>query len=148
MRLSDHFTLEELTASDTAERLGIDNTPPREVVDALQDTAARLEDVRALLNAPMHISSGYRSRKLNTKIGGSSSSAHMSGRAVDFVCRGFGDPLHIVREIKASQVAFDQLIQEGNNPGWVHISFDPQMRRQVLVAHFEDGLRTTYTLFK
>ncbi len=137
---SRYFTLEELTASDTAVRLHIDNTPPADVVNALRDTAAKMDQVRDLLKGPIQVLSGYRSPKLNTAIGGSPHSAHMNGRAVDFVCRGFGTPLQICQKIVSAGVKFDQLIQEGT---WVHISFDPQMRNQVLTASFGNG-KTTY----
>ena len=137
---SRYFTLEELTQSDTAVRLHIDNTPPGNVVEVLHDTATRMDQVRDLLKGPVQVLSGYRSPKLNTAIGGSPNSAHMSGRAVDFVCRSYGTPLQICQKIVSAGVKFDQLIQEGT---WVHISFDPQMRNQVLTAVFSNG-KTTY----
>ncbi|WP_443748125.1 D-Ala-D-Ala carboxypeptidase family metallohydrolase [Asticcacaulis solisilvae] len=137
---SRYFTLEELTQSDTAVRLHIDNTPPADVVTALHDTATKMDQVRDLLKGPVQVLSGYRSPKLNTAIGGSPHSAHINGRAVDFVCRSYGTPLQICQKIVAAGVKFDQLIQEGT---WVHISFDPQMRNQVLTASFGSG-KTTY----
>jgi len=137
---SRYFTQEEMTQSDTAVRLHIDNTPPAEVVNALRDTAARMDQVRDLLKGPIQVLSGYRSPQLNTAIGGSTHSAHMTGRAVDFVCRSYGTPLQICQKIVSAGVKFDQLIQEGT---WVHISFDPQMRNQVLTASFSNG-KTTY----
>ncbi len=66
-------------------------------------------------------------------------SAHVTGNAADFICPAFGVPLDIVKKIAASGVKFDQLIQEGT---WVHISFDPAMRQEVLTAHFVDGKAT------
>lgn len=142
MTLTTHFTLDELVASSTATRLGIDNTPPPQIVAALGVTAAGLEQVRTLLgDKPMHIDSGYRCPALNAAVRGAKNSAHMSGYAVDFVCPGFGTPIEIVRAIQASPIHFDLLIQEGT---WVHISFAPDMRRQVLTAHFGPG-GTTYT---
>lgn len=137
---SRYFTLEELTQSDTAVRLHIDNTPPADVVNALHETATKMDQVRDLLKGPVQVLSGYRNPKLNTAIGGSPHSAHMTGRAVDFVCRSYGTPLQICQKIVSAGIKFDQLIQEGT---WVHISFDPQMRNQVLTAVFSNG-RTTY----
>ncbi len=137
---SRYFTLEELTQSDTAVRLHIDNSPPGDVVDALRDTAVKMDQIRDLLKGPVQVLSGYRSPKLNTAIGGSPHSAHMTGRAVDFVCRSYGTPLQICQKIVAAGIKFDQLIQEGT---WVHISFDAQMRNQVLTANFSNG-KTTY----
>jgi putative chitinase len=107
-----------------------DNAPPPEVVGTLRTTAAQMEAVRRLLgDQVISISSGYRCRALNRAVGGSRTSAHLSGHAVDFHCYGFGDPLAVCRRIAASDLAFDQLIEEGT---WVHLSFDPRMRRQVL----------------
>lgn len=141
MNLSEHFTLEELTFSQTAVRKGIDNTPSLEVVAHLTRLADSLEKVRQLLGGPVRITSGYRSTVLNAAVGGSKKSAHMAGYAADFVCPSFGYPLKIVKAIAASDIQFDQCIQEGT---WVHISFDPDARRQVLTAHFSNG-KATYT---
>ncbi len=141
MNLTMHFTLEELCASSTGTRLGIDNTPSEEVAEHLAILAQGLEQVRTLLGFPMHIDSGYRCSELNTAVGGAAHSAHMDGWAADFVCMGFGSPLAIVRAIVASPIQFDQCIQEGH---WVHISFAPALRRRVLTAHFGPN-GTTYT---
>lgn len=141
-QLTEHFSLEELTQSSTAERLSIDNTPPLEVVACLTRCAMGLERVRALLNQPMHIDSGYRSPALNQAIGGAAKSAHMSGFAADFKCPNFGTPKEVAEAIARSDLQFDQLICEGT---WVHIAFDPAMRGQVLTAHFHAGEPTTYT---
>lgn len=136
MKLSDHFTLEELTVSETAVRKGLDNTPSLEIIENLKKLASSLEVVRAILGFPIHINSGYRSLAVNIAIGGSKTSAHMQGYAADFVCPQFGKPIDIVKKLANTKLAFDQLIQEGN---WVHISFDPKMRHQVLTANFING---------
>lgn len=96
-RISRHFTLEELTFSQTASRKGIDNKPPLEVVTHLTRLAYCMEQVRALLGGPVRITSGYRSQALNAAIGGAKNSAHMNGYAADFVCPSFGSPLEIVK---------------------------------------------------
>ncbi len=138
--LSPNFTLEELTISQTASRLGLDNTPPAEVLETLKNTAVRMEAVRALLMRPILVSSGYRSQKVNAAVGGVANSAHCQGWAVDFISPGFGDPFHICQAVAASRLEFDQCIQEGT---WVHISFAPTMRRQCLTkvgAGYESGI--------
>ena len=141
-KLSEHFTLEELTFSATAQRKQIDNKPPAEVLDNMKRLAAGLEEVRAVLgNKPMRINSGYRSPKLNRAVGGARLSAHMAGYAADFVCPEFGSPLKIVKALAATGIQFDKLIQEGT---WVHISFAPEARRQLLTAHFGPN-GTSYT---
>ena len=141
-KLSEHFTLEELTFSATAQRKQIDNEPPAEVLENMKRLAAGLEEVRAALgNKPMRINSGYRSPKLNRAVGGARLSAHMAGYAADFVCPDFGSPLKIVKALAATGIQFDKLIQEGT---WVHISFAPEARRQLLTAHFGPN-GTSYT---
>lgn len=141
MTLTDHFTLAELTRSSVAERKGIDNSVPDRLLPHLFILAVGLEQVRALLGFPLHIDSGYRCPALNAAVGGAKQSAHMDGFAADFICPAFGDPLSIVKVIEASAIKFDKCIQEGS---WVHISFDPAMRRELLTAHFSDQ-GTTYT---
>lgn len=141
-KLSEHFTLEELTFSATAQRKQIDNKPPADVLENMKRLAAGLEEVRAALgNKPMRINSGYRSPKLNRAVGGARLSAHMAGYAADFVCPEFGSPLKIVKALAATGIQFDKLIQEGT---WVHISFAPEARRQLLTAHFGPN-GTSYT---
>jgi len=136
-----HFTIQELTFSSTATRLRIDNTPPAAVLKNMNVLLTGLERIRAMLGAPMHIDSGYRCPALNAAVKGAANSAHVLGYAADFVCPGFGTPLEIVARLKISDLVFDQCIQEGT---WVHISFDPKARREMLTAHFGPG-GTTYT---
>ena len=143
MKLTEHFSLNELTASETATRQGINNTPPAVVTERLRMLAATLEQVRSLLgNNSIRISSGYRCLTLNRAIGSGDSSAHVLGYAVDFTCPKFGTPIEVAKKIAESNLKFDQLICENN--AWVHISCDPQNRRQLLTARFKDG-HTYYT---
>lgn len=133
MKLTDHFTLEELTHSQTAARLGLDNDPPPDVVDALTRTAHGLEMVRVLLQAPILVSSGYRSPLVNRAVGGAANSQHILGEAADLTAPGFGPPEMIVRAIMISTrpIPYDQLIVEYGR--WVHISFSREPRHQALV---------------
>ncbi|MGL4648755.1 MAG: D-Ala-D-Ala carboxypeptidase family metallohydrolase [Caldilineaceae bacterium] len=139
MHLSPHFTLEEMTFSQTAARRGIDNTPTPEALEALKLTAQGLEAVRIRLGgAPILVSSGYRSPELNAAIGGSRNSQHMRGEAADFTAPGFGTPRMIVDALADSGVAYDQLILEFGR--WAHISFvKTGARRHALVI---DGTGT------
>ena len=140
--LSDHFTQDEFTASQTATRNGIKNTPSETVVENLRMLAALLEQVRTILgDRSIHISSGYRSLALNRHIKSHDLSAHIRGHAADFTCPSFGTPLAVAKKIAESNLKFDQLIYEGT---WVHISCDPQNRRQLLTARFKGG-KTFYT---
>jgi hypothetical protein len=143
MMLSEHFNLNEFTASETATRKGIDNTPPAVVTERLRMLAATLEQVRSLLgNNSIRISSGYRCLALNRAIGSGDLSAHVLGYAVDFTCPKFGTPKEVANKIAESSIRFDQLILEGNQ--WVHLSVDPRNRREVLTAHFGKD-KTNYT---
>jgi hypothetical protein len=140
--LSEHFSLDEFTASQEATRHGINNKPSDKVVENLRMLAALLEQVRELLGGgAIRISSGYRCLALNRHIGSNDTSAHVRGWAADFTCPSFGTPLAVAKKIAESNLKFDQLIYEGT---WIHISCDPQNRRQLLTARFEHG-HTYYT---
>ena len=143
-QLTAHFTLEEFTHSDTALRTGIKNIPSLQVLENLKTVANGLEQVRAILGKPIFITSGYRSPTLNRFIGGSTTSAHCLGYAVDFKCPQFGSPDAITRAIKDSGIKADQVICEGF---WVHISFDPKMRGQYLNALFDNKGKASYREF-
>lgn len=143
MRLSDHFSLAELTVSGTAARRGISNVPPPLVIDTLILTADRMEKVRALLgDKPIIVLSGYRSPAVNAAVGGSKSSAHMTGHAVDFICPRFGTPAQVAAHLAKHLTGFDQLIEEFGD--WVHVGFGPGRRGQKLTARKENG-RTVYS---
>lgn len=143
MRLSDHFSLAELTVSATAARRGISNVPPPLVIDTLILTADRMEKVRALLgDKPIIVLSGYRSPAVNAAVGGSKSSAHMTGHAVDFICPRFGTPAQVAAHLAKHLVGFDQLIEEFGE--WVHVGFGPGRRGQKLTARKVNG-RTVYS---
>lgn len=139
MKLTNNFSLEELVFSQTASRLGLDNTPVKGIFNNLINTAENMELVRNVLNGQsIMISSGYRSPEVNAAVGGSKSSQHMQGKAVDFTCPKFGSPSTIIRAIKNSGIKFDQLILEFDS--WVHISFSDPNRKQVLIAD-RNGVR-------
>ena len=141
--MTEHFSLDELTASQEATRHGINNKPSEKVVENLRMLATLLEQIRTLLGGnSIRISSGYRSLMLNRHIGSNDMSAHVRGYAADFTCPSFGSPIEVAKKIAESNLKFDQLICEGN--AWIHISCDPQNRRQVLTARFEHG-HTYYT---
>lgn len=133
MNLSEHFTFEELTFSEVADRLGWNNDPPDRIAENLKFLAGRLEEVRLLLKAPMRITSGYRSPVVNDAVGGSVTSQHRFGLAADFKCPSFGTPAEVVDAIMTSDMQFDQLIDEYS---WIHISFvRNNPRRMVGVKH-------------
>lgn len=141
--LSQNFSREEMTASEAAERLGLNNVPSPEIILNLTKTAMAMEKVRTLLGHSIHINSGYRSPALNAAIGGASSSAHCLGYAVDFICPQFGTPYEVARAIEASTIDYDQCIYEMGV--WTHLSFAPSLRGEVLTkksgaAPYQRGL--------
>lgn len=144
-RLSPHFTLAELTVSQTADRAGLRNIPSGTALDNLARLALFLEQVRELLfNAPILVSSGYRSPEVNRRVGGAPRSAHTLGLAADFIAPKFGRPKAICEAIRDSALPFDQLIHEGT---WVHLAVAPAgqaPRRSVLTAVFRRGQPTQY----
>ncbi len=145
MKLSEHFTVEELTFSQTATRKGIDNRPDPDVMSNLKGLANFLEVVREKVREPIIISSGYRSPELNRSIGGSRTSAHMDGRAADITAPSFGSPAELAELIVALDLEFDQVILEYSR--WVHVAISDKPRHQVLTAlntpdgvHYEAGI--------
>lgn len=121
MNLTPHFTLEEMTFSQTAARSGLDNTPSSQVVENLQLLCENaLEPLRAQLNHPLQISSGYRSPQLNAAIHGAPNSQHVEGKAADILCPAIGTS-SLFRSVVQLGIEFDQLIFEGT---WVHVSFN------------------------
>lgn len=122
-----YFTIEELSASDTARRRGIDNTPDAAKRQKLQTLIEQLLDpIRAAWGAPITVNSGYRCPKLNAAVGGVSTSQHLRGEAADI---SVGTPAdnkrlfdRIVELQKAGKITFDQLIDESDYK-WIHISY-------------------------
>jgi len=135
MNLTPHFTLEELTASETAERNGWDNSPNDQELANLTRLADFLEQVKVVLDGkPIMISSGLRTKKVNDAVGSKDSSQHRTGCACDFRVPGM-TPDEVVRKIMASGISFDQVIREFDR--WTHISIpnsdDTSPRKQALI---------------
>lgn len=152
MQLSENFQLKEFTRSATASRLGIDNTPQGEHMDNLKYVVEKIcQPVRESFGKPVRINSGYRSPELNKAVGGSKTSQHCNGQAVDMEIDGV--PNKVLADWITENCEFDQVIlefynpEEGANSGWVHASVraDGQNRRTKLIA-FKDGKKTRYEL--
>ena len=125
MQLTQHFTLAELTKSNTAESLGLDNTPPPEVLPALTRTAEMLERIRSTLGVSVTVTSGYRAWAVNKAVGGVTTSDHAQGRAADIVAPRYGTPLQIARALAplVDVLGIGQLIYERfGSTSWVHVS--------------------------
>tara|TARA_R110002167_G_scaffold91297_8_gene245689 strand:- start:1721 stop:2182 length:462 start_codon:yes stop_codon:yes gene_type:complete len=141
MKLSNHLTLQEATKSATAIRKGIYNLPVDEHLAALVNTANKIfEPIRNHFNMPIGISSGYRSNALNDAIGGSKTSQHSKGEALDIDADIYGyiTNKQIFGFVK-DNLEFDQLIWEfgtDNEPNWIHVSIKHygEQRKQILRA--------------
>jgi len=143
MQLSGHFSLSELTKSQTAIRKGIDNKPTLEHIENLTELCVQiLEPTRRNFGKPMVITSGYRSEELCEAIGSKSTSQHAKGEAADFEMFGI-DNKELAKYIK-NNLVFDQLILEFYNPddpssGWVHCSYSKEEnRKQSLLYNGKD----------
>lgn len=128
-----YFTLDELTASDKAKRLNIDNTPTPEAKARLVALVAHILDpLREAMGVPIRVTSGYRSPQLNKAVGGVKASQHQRGEAVDFVCLDMAKAFEYIKKA----LPFDQLIWEYGDdraPAWIHVSYRMGAnRRQVL----------------
>ena len=146
MNLSEHLSLAEVVRSETAKRKGISNMPTEEHIANFKLLAENVfEKVRAHFGCPIHISSGYRSKELNDAVGGSQTSQHSKGQAIDIDMDGSGDGVSnadVYNFIK-DNIEFDQLIWEfgtDSNPDWVHVSYaQGKNRKQKLKAIKTNG---------
>lgn len=143
MKLTNNFTLEELYASATANRKGIDNYPSPVVQKNLRMLAEKiLQPIRDEYKHPIIVTSGYRCAKLNTAVGGAKTSQHLTGCAADIKCthttKAYLFRL-ILRMIRAGKISVGQLIWEYGNadePNWVHISLPTATKKnQVLYLY-------------
>jgi hypothetical protein len=144
MQISEHLTLAELIRSESAKRNGITNMPTEEHIANLKLLAENIfEPIRANFRCPILISSGYRSKELNAKIGGASGaslSQHCLGQAIDIDMDGTNYGVtneEIFNYIKA-KLPFDQLINEFNYY-WVHVSYSDRHRREVLIGYKQNA---------
>lgn len=138
MQITKDFTLEELTASQTAARQGIKNAPSRKIIESLTSGCNQiLQPLRDKLKTPIIISSGYRSPTLNNAVGGSSSSQHCKGEAADISVNGL-TPRQLAKRIYDMGLPFDQLIVEFER--WVHISWKTSgtPRKQLLLINAKE----------
>lgn len=122
-KLSPHFSLSEALFSATGQKLKIDNSPGPVDLENIAYTARQMEKVRKILESKdILVSSWYRSNALNKAVGGSRTSQHSKGQAVDFRCPGYGTIQRVVKALILNKdtLKYDQLILE---PTWIHISF-------------------------
>ncbi len=146
MNLTPHFTLTELTRSAKAQQLGIENTPPRELVPRLVMVAEMLERIRSTLGCPVIVTSGYRSERLNMAVGGATTSDHPHGHAADIVAPGFGTATQVAKALAplVSVLGIGQLILEGvKGKQWVHVSTHvPERAANRVITITDSGVRS------
>ena len=150
MKISDHITYAEAIHSQTAKRKGIDNTPNPNQIEAMKLLAEKVfEPLREWVGGPIKVNSFFRSPELNTAIGGSKTSQHCKGQAIDiddvYGYKTNSEMYHWVKE----NLNFDQMIWEfgtDTQPNWIHISYvsEDNNRNRCLKAYKDDMGRTKY----
>jgi zinc D-Ala-D-Ala carboxypeptidase len=149
MKISEHLELSELTRSESAKRNGISNMPTVDHIENFKILATKVfEPIREHFGVPIRISSGYRSAELNKCIGGSATSQHSTGEAIDIDQDGTTITNKQVFDYIKDNLAFDQLINEFNY-AWVHVSYkaNGKQRGEILEA-YKVGPVTKYRLYK
>jgi len=139
MNLSANFSLKELTKSDTATRLGIDNTPDEETIDNLKTLCDKvLQPVRDHFGKSVTVNSAYRSPESNAAVGGSKTSDHCKGQAADIEIEGIPNAelaQWIMDNLEYSQLILEFYTRGIPDSGWVHVSYDPNnLKKQELTA--------------
>jgi hypothetical protein len=153
-KLSEHLDLSEVTRSESAKRKGISNMPTEAHIANFKLLAEKIfEPIRTHFRCPIIISSGYRSKELNAAIGGSLTSQHCQGEAIDIDMDGTpnGVTNRMVFDYIKDNLEFDQLIFEfgdKENPDWVHVSYESsgKQRKQILRATRVNG-KTSYSIY-
>jgi zinc D-Ala-D-Ala carboxypeptidase len=148
MKLTNNFTKEELTKSETALRRGLDNTPTVEVVENLQTLAEKvLQPIRDHFARGVKVNSGYRAPEVNAAVGGSKTSDHCKGMAADIEIPGLPNAElaeWIEANLEYTQVILEFYTQGIPDSGWVHVSYDPaNLKKQSLTAVKREG-KTVY----
>jgi zinc D-Ala-D-Ala carboxypeptidase len=149
VKLSEHLELSEVIRSESAKRNGISNMPTPEHIENFKILATKVfEPIREHFGVPIRISSGYRSAELNKCIGGSATSQHSTGEAIDIDQDGTTISNKQVFDYIKDNLAFDQLINEFNY-AWVHVSYkaNGKQRGEILEA-YKVGPVTKYRLYK
>jgi hypothetical protein len=146
-RISKHISYREATHSNHAEKYGLSNKPKAEHIKNMETVAEKVfEPLREWAKAPIRVNSMFRSLELNKGIGGSASSSHMTGNAIDITSMGGKTNLEMFNYIK-DNLDFDQLIWEfGVEPQWLHVSYvnKKDNRKQVLRTQ-RKGVYYTYS---
>lgn len=147
--ISEHITYAEATVSNKAKQLGISNTPNERELRAMKLLAEKVfEPLRKWYGKPIQITSFFRSAKINKAIGGSTTSQHSFGQAIDIDT--VSDNKKLFDYIK-DNLPFDQLIWEHGNdsaPDWVHVSYTETRNRKQVLRATRNGGKTVYLPYK
>lgn len=148
MNISKHISYNEATFSTTATRKGISNTPSSEQLRAMKLVAEKcFEPLRKYMSKPIKINSFFRSEKLNKAVGGSTTSSHCKGQAIDISLHGEN---WIMFDFIRTNLKFSQLIWEFGNdsePDWIHISYDEKNLKNQVLRAVRSGRSTIYKPF-
>lgn len=140
MKLSNNFILSEFNKTST----GLTNNPTPEAIASIKELVENvLQPARDLIDMPIGVYSGYRSKLVNRRVNGAPNSQHMKGEAADIHCADNARLFEIIRE----NIVFDQLIWEfGNNdqPQWIHVSYKSQGNRNEILKAFKENGKTKY----
>jgi zinc D-Ala-D-Ala carboxypeptidase len=153
MQLSKNLALAEVMRSETAKRKGISNMPTPEHIENFKLLAEKVfQPIREHFGVPIILSSGYRSKELNTAVGGALSSQHCTGEAIDIDMDGTTVTNKQIFDFIKDNLSFDQMIWEfgtDSNPDWVHVSYEStgKQRKQILKA-VKSGKGTSYVSYK
>ncbi len=147
MQLSNNFTLNEFLISQTASRLGIDNTPPEFVIENLKALCHNILQPLRDNYGPVVVTSGYRCPELNKAIGGAVNSQHLEGKAADIHIPSLSND-NLARII-AANFEFDQVILEfytlgKPNSGWVHVSYNTAGNKKEELTAVKQNGKTVY----
>ena len=152
MKLSENLDLSEVIRSESAKRNGISNTPTPEHIENLKALAENIfQPIRDHFKKPIRISSGYRSKELNAKVGGSKSSDHCFGYAIDLDADGTSITNNEIFYFIKNNLKFKQLIFEfpvNGQASWIHISYQSSnLKNEILIAKKLYG-KTVYINYK
>lgn len=146
MKLSENLTLREAITSQTAERKGLSNTPSQATIETMKITAGKVfQPVRDHFGKPIRVSSFYRSPAVNAAVGGSKTSQHRTGEAIDMQGTNGLKNSEIFNYIRKN-LDFDQLIWEygtAKEPAWVHVSYTTKRKNRKMV--FAIGVKKNFT---
>lgn len=138
MLTNNYFTIDELCASDTARKRGIDNTPTPDAEANLMLLRDRvLNPAREALGSTIYVNSGYRSPQLNAAVGGTATSQHQTGQAADITTKSRKKNQKLFAII-VQQGNYDQLIWEGDG-SWIHVSYREGSNRRSILAQNTNG---------